>query len=123
MPGFASMSILTSSTSPSVAAAALSITGASMWQGPQHSAQKSTSTGTLRERSMTACSNPASSTSIAIPRRSLGQVPRCGYHRIRMTELESYDELAVPAGAEVRGVFGNGVPLVAGQDYEVLTDR
>jgi len=40
-----------------------------------------------------------------------------------MTELETYDELAVPAGAEVLGVFVNGVPLVAGQDYEVLTDR
>ena len=40
-----------------------------------------------------------------------------------MTELETYDELAVPAGAEVLGVFVNGVPLVAGQDYEVLSDR
>jgi hypothetical protein len=40
-----------------------------------------------------------------------------------MAELETYDELAVPAGAEVMGVFVNGVPLTAGQDYEVLTDR
>jgi hypothetical protein len=40
-----------------------------------------------------------------------------------MAELETYDELAVPPGAEVLGVFVNGVPLVAGQDYEVLTDR
>jgi hypothetical protein len=40
-----------------------------------------------------------------------------------MTELDSYDELAVPEGAEVLGVFVNGVPLVAGQDYEVLPDR
>jgi hypothetical protein len=38
-----------------------------------------------------------------------------------MAELETYDELAVPEGAEVLGVFVNGVPLVAGQDYEVLT--
>ncbi len=42
---------------------------------------------------------------------------------MRMAELETYDELAVPAGAEVLGVFVNGVPLVAGQDYEVLMDR
>jgi hypothetical protein len=40
-----------------------------------------------------------------------------------MTELETYDELALPAGAEVLGVFVNGVPLTAGQDYDVLTDR
>jgi hypothetical protein len=40
-----------------------------------------------------------------------------------MAELETYDELALPPGAEVLGVFVNGVPLVAGQDYEVLTDR
>jgi hypothetical protein len=40
-----------------------------------------------------------------------------------MAELETYDELAVPSGAEVLGVFVNGVPLVAGQDYEVLMDR
>ena len=54
MFGFASMSILTSSTAPPVASTAFSITGASRWQGPHHSAQKSTSTGTVRERSMTA---------------------------------------------------------------------
>jgi hypothetical protein len=40
-----------------------------------------------------------------------------------MADLETYDELAVPPGAEVLGVFVNGVPLVAGQDYEVLSDR
>ncbi len=40
-----------------------------------------------------------------------------------MAELETYRELAVPTGAEVLGVFVNGVPLVAGQDYEVLPDR
>jgi hypothetical protein len=40
-----------------------------------------------------------------------------------MADADSYDELAVPAGAEVLGVFVNGVPLVAGQDYEVLADR
>jgi hypothetical protein len=40
-----------------------------------------------------------------------------------MTDLDSYDELAVPAGAEVIGVFVNGVPLVAGHDYDVLPDR
>jgi hypothetical protein len=40
-----------------------------------------------------------------------------------MAELETYDELALPAGAEVLGVFVNGVPLTAGQDYDVLMDR
>jgi hypothetical protein len=40
-----------------------------------------------------------------------------------MAELETYDELAVPKGAEVLGVFVNGVPLTAGEDYEVLVDR
>ena len=40
-----------------------------------------------------------------------------------MAELETYDELAVPRGAEVLGVFVNGVPLAAGDGYEVLTDR
>jgi hypothetical protein len=38
-------------------------------------------------------------------------------------ELESYDELAIPAGAEVLGVFVNGVPLTPDQDYQVLSDR
>jgi len=40
-----------------------------------------------------------------------------------MADQESYDELARPAGADVVGVFVNGVPLVAGQDYDVLEDR
>ncbi len=40
-----------------------------------------------------------------------------------MAEHESYDELDVPGGAEVLGVFVNGVPLTAGRDYEVLSDR
>jgi hypothetical protein len=40
-----------------------------------------------------------------------------------MAELETYDELAVPKGAEVLGVFVNGVPLSAGDGYEVLSDR
>lgn len=40
-----------------------------------------------------------------------------------MADHETYDELALPAGAEVAGVFVNGVPLVAGEDYEVLADR
>jgi hypothetical protein len=40
-----------------------------------------------------------------------------------MAEHDAYDELALPAGADVLGVFVNGVPLVAGKDYEVLTDR
>jgi hypothetical protein len=40
-----------------------------------------------------------------------------------MAEQETYDELALPAGADIAGIFVNGVPLVAGEDYEVLADR
>lgn len=40
-----------------------------------------------------------------------------------MADHESYDELEIPAGAEVAGLFINGVPQIAGQDYEVLADR
>jgi hypothetical protein len=40
-----------------------------------------------------------------------------------VAELETYDELAMPRGAEVLGVFVNGVPLTAGDGYEVLADR
>ncbi|MDX6541771.1 MAG: hypothetical protein QOI71_3381 [Gaiellales bacterium] len=40
-----------------------------------------------------------------------------------MAERETYDELTVPQGAEVLGVFVNGVPLTAGDGYEVLPDR
>ena len=54
MPGLASTSILASSTLPSRAATARSITGPSWRQGPHHSAQKSTTTGTCLERSRTA---------------------------------------------------------------------
>src|SRR3978361_1382629 len=122
MAGFASMSTLTSSTAPSVAATAFSITGASAWHGPHHTAQKSTSTGTLRERSMTACSNPASSTSVAMRSAAYGTGAATVASRIAgMADLETYDELAVPQGAEVLGVFVNGVPLTAGDGYEVLT--
>ena len=40
-----------------------------------------------------------------------------------MADADSYDELALPNGADVLGVFVNGVPLVAGQDYDVMADR
>jgi hypothetical protein len=40
-----------------------------------------------------------------------------------MAEPDTYDELSLPNGAEVLGVFVNGVPLVAGHDYDVLADR
>ena len=40
-----------------------------------------------------------------------------------MADHETYDELALPAGAEVVGVFVNGVPLLPVEDYEVLADR
>jgi hypothetical protein len=40
-----------------------------------------------------------------------------------MNDVDSFDELALPNGAEVLGVFVNGVPLVEGQDYDVRADR
>jgi hypothetical protein len=51
--GFASTSTLTIATCPSSAATASSRTGVSWRQGPHHSAQKSTITGTSWERSIT----------------------------------------------------------------------
>ena len=59
----ASVSSLASSTLPARAAAAFSSAGVSVRQGPHHSAQKSTTTGSSRERSTTRCSKSASVTS------------------------------------------------------------
>ena len=55
---------LTSSTWPSRAPISRSRTGVSAWHGPHHSAQKSTTTGTSRERSTTSCSKVCSVTSV-----------------------------------------------------------
>ena len=51
----ASVSTLTSSTWPARLSAACSSAGVRARQGPHHSAQKSTTTGTSRDRSSTAC--------------------------------------------------------------------
>src|SRR3954467_8432804 len=59
----ASTSTLASSTRPARADAAFSSAGESALQGPHHSAQKSTTTGSSRERCSTFCSNSASPTS------------------------------------------------------------
>jgi hypothetical protein len=40
-----------------------------------------------------------------------------------VADQETYDELAIPPGAEVLGVFVDGVPLTPREDYEVLDDR
>ena len=69
-PWFASTSTLTSSICPARSATSPSRTGASAWQGPHHSAQKSTTTGSSRERSSTASSKVCSVTSIAAGQRS-----------------------------------------------------
>ena len=56
----ASVSTLASATWPSRSLTACSSTGVSWRQGPHHAAQKSTTTGSSRERSMTSCSKVAS---------------------------------------------------------------
>jgi hypothetical protein len=66
-PGLASVSTLARTTLPPRAASAASSAGPSWRQGPHHSAQKSTTTGTWRERSTTSCSKVASVTSIGMP--------------------------------------------------------
>ena len=71
-PGLASTSSLASSILPARAATAFSITGPSWRQGPHHSAQKSTTTGTWCERSMTAVWKSLSVTSIAFIVRRRG---------------------------------------------------
>ena len=60
MRGLASVSSFASSTWPSRSATAFSSTGPSARHGPHHSAQKSTTTGTSWERSMTSRSKVAS---------------------------------------------------------------
>src|ERR1035437_8477304 len=61
--GFASTSTLASSTAPLVSSMTLSSIGPSVRHGPHHDAQRSTTTGTLFERSMTSVANVASETS------------------------------------------------------------
>ena len=63
MFGLASTSTLASSTWPSVAATTFSMIGPSCLHGPHHSAHRSTTTGTVMDRSITAVWNVASVTS------------------------------------------------------------
>ena len=60
MLGFRSVSTLASSISPFRLRTASSIAGPRVRQGPHHSAQKSTTTGTCFERSMTLAWNSCS---------------------------------------------------------------
>src|SRR5215831_3889895 len=59
MAGFSSMLIFTSFTLPFKARTTFSSTGVSCLQGPHQGAQKSTSTGTAREASITSLTKPA----------------------------------------------------------------
>ena len=63
-PGFLSMSTLASSTWPLVEATTFSRMGPSWRHGSHHSAHRSTTTGTVRDRSTTAVWNVASVTSV-----------------------------------------------------------
>ena len=62
--GFASTSTLASSTAPPVSSTTFSMIGPSVLHGPHHSAQRSTTTGTVIDRSITAVANVASVTSV-----------------------------------------------------------
>ncbi len=79
--GLASVSSLASSTCPSRAATACSSTGPSCRQGPHHSAQKSTTTGTVAERSITAVWKVASVTSISSFMVAGRRLQRCARQR------------------------------------------
>src|SRR5579863_5955390 len=58
------MSTFASSTAPLVSATTFSMIGPSVLHGPHHSAQRSTTTGTVIERSITAVPKVASVTSV-----------------------------------------------------------
>src|SRR5580700_10719849 len=62
--GLASTSTLASSTAPPVSPTTFSMIGPSVLHGPHHSAQRSTTTGTVIDRSITAVPNVASVTSV-----------------------------------------------------------
>ena len=74
----ASVSSLASATWPSRALVAFSSTGVSWRQGPHHAAQKSTTTGSSRERSRTSCSKVASVVSKITPPRIVSARGRPG---------------------------------------------
>ena len=65
--GCASTSTFASSTAPPVSATTFSRIGPSVLHGPHHSAQRSTTTGTVVDRSMTSVANVASVTSVTRP--------------------------------------------------------
>ena len=62
--GFSSTFTFTSATFPSVASTTFSMIGPSVWHGPHHGAQRSTTTGTDFDRWMTSLSNVSSVTSL-----------------------------------------------------------
>src|SRR5262249_3026004 len=62
--GFSSMLTLTSLTAPLASRTAFSSAGVSCLQGPHHGAQKSTTTGTWRDASMTSAMKPSISLSL-----------------------------------------------------------
>src|SRR3954449_3163180 len=73
----ASTSILASTQAPWSSAASRSRTGESCLHGPHHSAQKSSTTGTVRDRSMTSVWNEASSTSKTWSPPEAAEPPTC----------------------------------------------
>src|SRR5690242_7726097 len=107
-PGLASVSILASSSLPARAATARSSTGVSCRQGPHQAAQKSTTTGTLCERSRTAVWNVLSVTSMSLMVASGFARPGASSCRPDMAEIVVRTDGVELAGDEA----GEGIPVV-----------
>ena len=101
MRGFASTSIFARIHAPRPSAASFSSTGESCLQGPHHSAQRSTTTGTCIERSMTSAWNVSSVTS----RTTAGAAP---------PPAAGGATAARGVGGTLRGAAGGGALLGAG---------
>ena len=103
--GFSSTLTLTSTTLPSVSSITFSMIGPRVRHGPHHGAQRSTTTGTSLDRSITSVSKVASVTSTAAmrekasgaPARSVAATPPAG--RTRPPSTAAQVVLALSEGA------------------------
>src|SRR6185312_5503186 len=101
--GLASVSSLASATLPSRALTACSRIGPSWRHGPHHSAQKSTTTGSVAERSITCASKSCSVTSKIIPTEGSDTTPAMSERIVERDGVRLAVEEAGPA---------DGVPVV-----------
>src|SRR5690606_32239229 len=108
MPGLASTSTFASSTRPSVSATTFSMIGPSVRHGPHHSAHRSTTTGTVFERSMTAVWKVASVTSTMPAIVAVGRVVAGSAGRLGRSERTS-TPMGASVAADVEGIDRAGV--------------